>query len=107
MTEPPVPRTIKTTAVPTDFHRFRVLYSDGTVIDFIADRDDSTLRDHMLSTHWPDKGKMVDERRIAGVADLGRVETYTPGGTDEADGTPADGAGDRAAPDRPRARRRS
>lgn len=73
-----------TEPVPVDFHRFRVLYSDGEVIDFIASRDDSTLREHMLATHWGDKGppgkqpKKGDDRRIAGVADLGLVVTYTP-----------------------------
>lgn len=72
-----------TEPVPVDFHRFRVLYSDGEVIDFIAARDDSTLRDHMLRTHWGAKGPgqnpaKGDRRRIAGVADLGLVSTHTP-----------------------------
>lgn len=75
---------VETVVVPCPFHRYRVLFSDGVVMDFIASRDDSELRRLALVTHWGDKGpesskkKDADPRRIVGVVDLGEELVFTP-----------------------------
>jgi hypothetical protein len=78
---------IETVAVPVPIHRYRVLFSDGAVVDFLAGRDDSNLREHMRITHWgakgPDSVKAKDgvTRAIVGVTDLGEELVYTPDAT--------------------------
>jgi hypothetical protein len=75
---------IEVVAVRVTFHRYRVLFDDGVVMDFIASRDDSVLREEMRVSHWGAKGaesvkaKDGKERRIVGVTALGEVCAYTP-----------------------------
>jgi len=69
-------------------HRYRILFSDGTVEDWLASRDDSTLRGEILANHWKPKGpdptnpKDKNQRFLAGVVDRGvdSVHAPTPGG---------------------------
>jgi hypothetical protein len=66
---------------PVPIHRYRVMYTDGHVEDFLAARDDSNLRQYMLQTHWGPKGPPSDTHRhdgIAGVVDKGVDHVYTP-----------------------------
>jgi len=87
-----------TTSVDIPIHRFRVLFSDGAVEDFLANRDDSVLREHMLRTHWgargkPEHGDRKDPRAIVGVTDLGLVYVHTP-----VDGPVGNGSADASEP---------
>lgn len=61
----------ETIGIPTAFRRFRVLYSDGAVLDFVCIRADSTERAAMLASHGADVS-------IVGVTDLGVVGTFEP-----------------------------
>ena len=61
----------ETVGIPTAFRRMRVLYSDGTVLDFVCIRADSTERQTMLTVHGGDVS-------ITGVTDLGIVGTFDP-----------------------------
>jgi hypothetical protein len=63
--------------VPIAIFRYRVLYSDGAVIDFLACREDSFVRAVMLKTHFP-KSPSKSDGRIVGVAELGFEYEYTP-----------------------------
>lgn len=79
-----VPTGVETHGIATPFHRYRVLFSDGAVSDFIAGRDDSNLREHMRITHWgtrgPDSANAKDgvTRAIVGVTDMGEAFVFDP-----------------------------
>jgi hypothetical protein len=67
-------------------HRYRVLFSDGEVLNFLAARDDSDIRGQMFEIHYgkPRKDDR-DGKAIAGVVDLGVEYRHCPsqlGGTE-------------------------
>jgi hypothetical protein len=67
--------------IPIDVHRYRVLFSDGRVQDFLAHRDTSTAREVMLA--WARQSSYEarivpgDSLSIQGISDLGVEYTWT------------------------------
>jgi hypothetical protein len=73
--------------VPIAVHRYRVLFSDGDVREYLARWDDSDVRAFMFADHFGrPSGKANTDEKIAGVADLGVVYEYTPTEPDEQPG---------------------
>jgi hypothetical protein len=69
----------ETVPMPIPVHRYRIMFADGAIVDFLATRDGSELRDFALAHHYdtdPPYGKGA--HTIVGVADLGLVFTYEP-----------------------------
>jgi hypothetical protein len=67
--------------VPLVISRYRVLFTDGKSLDFLAHRDDSTVRSFMLETYagmGAKIGTKAGEVYIAGVADMGKEYDYLP-----------------------------
>jgi hypothetical protein len=61
-------------------HRYRVLFADGEVQDFLAAKDDSSVREQMLNLHSPARDKKErGQQGILGVADLGVAYEHHPG----------------------------
>jgi hypothetical protein len=76
--------------VPVTFHRYRVMFSDGDVRDYLAVRDDSDVRAWWVEHHFGYKSTDASAKKhpadlIEGVADMGEELTYTPT-KEEADG---------------------
>lgn len=61
---------------PVNLKKFRVLFSDGTVFDCIAVRDDSDFRGWTLEYN---NYKKTDSVKIVGVADMGVWRTIEEG----------------------------
>jgi hypothetical protein len=72
----------ETIALPVPIHRFRVLFADGALVDFLASWDTSDTRGQMLDRHYgkrPAKDRHNDPTyRIEGIAHLGQEYVYTP-----------------------------
>lgn len=69
--------------VPLDvpIYRYRVMFSDGDVVDFLAPSDHSGYREQMLDAHWPTRPRKAVgdvEHRIEGIAHLGQVYVHMP-----------------------------
>ena len=63
--------------IPIAVKRYRVMFDDGTVEDYLAARDDSLVRGAMLDAHYGKRG--ADKSLgIAGVVDLGVEYTHSP-----------------------------
>lgn len=68
------------TPIPVDVYRYRVLFADGVVQDFLAISDNSDVRGAMFEAHYGRKsGDRAGPDRIEGVTRLGIAYTYTPG----------------------------
>lgn len=72
-----------TISLPIPVHRFRVLFADGALVDFLASWDTSDTRAKMLDAHYgPNRAKGHDRHdpqvRIEGIAHLGEEYVYTP-----------------------------
>jgi hypothetical protein len=66
--------------LPIPVHRFRVLFADGALVDFLASWDTSNVRAEMLDAHYGPRPKTAHDPhvRIEGVAHLGQEYVYTP-----------------------------
>jgi hypothetical protein len=69
--------------LPVSIERYRVLFSDGALVDFLAYADHSGIRGQMLDAHFGPRPKSPrrgdeNEARIEGVAHLGQVYVHTP-----------------------------
>ena len=71
-----------TIALPVSIERFRVLFADGALVDFLTSRDTSDIRAQMLDAHYgkrPQTQKHNDPTyRIEGIAYLGTEYIHTP-----------------------------
>lgn len=71
-----------TTPIEVPIHRYRVMFTDGHVEDFLSSRDDSDKRGFMLTTHWGPKGppnvRGTPLNAIASVVDMGVEYVHTP-----------------------------
>lgn len=67
--------------LPFPVYRYRVLFTDGATVDFLAYSDHSGIRGQMLDQHF---GKRPKTRPgdslegIAGIAPMGQVYVHTP-----------------------------
>lgn len=64
--------------IPVPIYRYRVLFSDGALVDFLAYSDHSGIRGDMLEHHYGKRTKPPAEHRIEGIAHLGQVYVHTP-----------------------------
>lgn len=76
------PVTPDTICLPIPVHRYRVLFADGALVDFLVGRDTSDTRADMLDAHYgkrPQASRHDDPSyRIEGIAHLGEEYVYTP-----------------------------
>jgi hypothetical protein len=75
------PNDHQPTPLPFPINRYRVLFSDGALVDFLSYADHSGIRGEMLEAHFgklPAKGPKAQEARIEGIAHLGQEYVYTP-----------------------------
>jgi len=75
---------VPTVPLPFPVNRYRVMFSDGDVIDFLSYSDHSGIREAMLDAHYgPRVGKTAraqgdQDKRIEGIAHLGQEYIHTP-----------------------------
>lgn len=62
-------------------YRYRVLFSDGEVVDFEAPWDSSRVRSAMIAYHWPSDKPTTQGHAITGMACLGEAH-IVPGNVD-------------------------
>jgi hypothetical protein len=78
----PGPTEVPTVCLPVVIERYRVLFADGDLIDFLATRDTSDTRGQMLDAHYgkrPEKARHNDPTyRIEGIAYLGEEYVHVP-----------------------------
>jgi hypothetical protein len=69
---------IPTVGLPFAVNRYRVMFSDGDVIDFLSYSDHSGIREQMLDAHFGPRPKSAQDKRIEGIAHLGQEYVHTP-----------------------------
>lgn len=75
----PVPANdIPVVGLPFPVNRYRVMFSDGDVIDFLSYADHSGIREQMLDAHFGKRPKDDRDKRIEGIAHLGMVYEVKP-----------------------------
>jgi len=85
-TQPPVAapgtQAQETICLPVPIARYRVLFADGALVDFLAYADHSGIREQMLDAHYGKRSQASKHNdptyRIEGVAHLGQEYVYTP-----------------------------
>ena len=75
---PAVPVVPTTVGLPFAVNRYRVMFSDGDVIDFLSYSDHSGIREQMLDAHFGPRPKSAQDKRIEGIAHLGQEYVHTP-----------------------------
>ena len=69
---------IPVVGLPFPVNRYRVMFSDGDVIDFLSYSDHSGIREQMLDAHFGPRPKGPQDKRIEGIAHLGMVYEVHP-----------------------------
>ena len=73
---PVAPKALPAVCIPVTIHRYRVLYSDGAMVDYLASSDNSNIRAAMVAHKFGAKPDKFD--RIEGVVDMGVEYVHTP-----------------------------